>query len=419
MITADSHRKVLFVDDDKGFLETMRRLMGALSHGNWEVFTAETTAQAFAALQDICPQLVVIDVQMPVMDGLQLLTLLNRRHPNLPKVILTGYPATEAYRAACLGKGAELFLEKPKTSAGHESLFATLNELIKWQPEEGFRGVLRRVGLQDVLQMECLSRNSSVLEVKTPGSYGHIFIREGQIVHALLGALKGEPAFNQMLAFRGGEFVLKPFTEPTEQTLEGSWEFLLMEAARVRDEMGETLAGVATATADEGPPRADPGIIAGLSDSALPGPLGTESQPEDMAPTAERASEVASAPGDTAAVVSVSAPGEAPEPTMTQLAPSAAEAPPRRRRIEEVLICSAQGDVLYEWQCRNSDLWINFFEFLSQKSRRLAQGLVLGEFDRIEVCGTGTRLVALVTPQRGVLVRARQELTPPSAEAAG
>jgi CheY-like chemotaxis protein len=416
MTTAESHRKVLFVDDDKGFLETMRRLMGALSHGNWQVFIAETTAQAFAALQEIPPHLVVIDAQMPVMDGLQFLTLLNRRHPNLLKVILTGCPATEAYRAACLSKGAELFLEKPKTSAAHETLFATLNELIKWPPEEGFRGVLRRVGLQDVLQMECLSRNSSVLEVKTQGPNGRIFIRDGQIVHALLGTVKGEPAFNQMLAFRGGEFLLKPFAEPTEQTLEGSWEFLLMEAARLRDEMGESLGEVAPGTVDEGAPHAGQSIIADLLDPGLPGRLGTRAQPEYAAPTAERASEAASAHGDTAGVVSVWAPGEPPAPAIP---PATLEDQPRRRRIEEVLICSAQGDVLYEWQCRNSDLWINFFEFLSQKSRRLAQGLVLGEFDRIEVSGAGTRLVALVTPQRGVLVRGRQELTPPSAEAVG
>ena len=61
---------------------------------------------------------------------------------------------------------------------------ATLNELARHQPEEGFRGVLRRVSLPDVLQMECLSRSSTILEIATKELRGHIFIEQGQIVLA-------------------------------------------------------------------------------------------------------------------------------------------------------------------------------------------------------------------------------------------
>jgi len=418
MTTAESHRKVLFVDDDKGFLETMRRIMDTLSHGSWEIVTAETTAEAFATLHEHPVHLVVIDVQMPVMDGLQFLTLLNRRHPNLQKVILTGYEGTEAYRAACLSNGAELFLEKPKTSATHETLFATLNELIKWQPEEGFRGVLRRVGLQDVLQMECLSRNSSVLEVKTRRAEGRIFMREGQIVHALLGDRKGEAAFNQMLALRGGEFVLRPFTEPTEHTLEGSWEFLLMEAARMRDEMGEALEEIPEATGQEdGQPTGETAASDWVRRDSPDGPR-TLSGPEEALLAVQPPGKVSLAGAEPADVVPPYAVGEVEAPPPAEVSMPPPEVPSRRRVIEEVLVCSAQGEVLCEWQCRNSDLWVNFFEFLSQKSRRLAQGLVLGEFDRLEVAGLETRLVALVSPQRGVLVRSRLEAMHPTSEAA-
>jgi hypothetical protein len=90
-----------------------------------------------------------------------------------------------------------------------------------------------------------------------------------------------------------------------------------------------------------------------------------------------------------------------------QPAPRAAAAPPRPE-IAELLICSAQGDVLCEWQCRRPDLWIGLFEFISQKAQRLAHGLALGDFDRLELQTEEGRAVVIIGADRGVLVRTRQ-----------
>src|SRR5207249_11113525 len=162
-----------FVDDDLGFLEVVRNLMLRLSEGAWDVLTAPDAAHGLGLIHEHKIDLLVIDVRMPVMDGLQFLSLLHKNYPNLLKVALTGH-ATESYRAACLSNGAELFLEKPASREGWQSLYSTLKQLVRLQPEEGFRGVLRRVGLQDVLQMECLARSSSVLEISTGQSHGSI-----------------------------------------------------------------------------------------------------------------------------------------------------------------------------------------------------------------------------------------------------
>src|SRR5437016_4571571 len=174
---------VLFVDDDAGFLDVVQNLMQISSEGMWEVLTAQDASRALAQLRAREVDLMVIDVHMPVIDGLQFLGLLHRKYPDILKVVLTGH-ASEQYRAACLSNGAELFLEKPVSPEGWQSLFTALDELVKFQPEEGFRGVLRRVGLQDVLQMECLARSSSVLEISTEDAHGSVFVHDGQIITA-------------------------------------------------------------------------------------------------------------------------------------------------------------------------------------------------------------------------------------------
>ena len=361
---------VLFVDDDLGFLEVVRNLMLELSEGTWEILVAPDAAHGLGLIHEQKIDLLVIDVRMPIMDGLQFLALLHRNYPSLLKVALTGN-ATESYRAACLGNGAELFLEKPVSQAGWKKLYSTLKELVRLQPEEGFRGVLRRVGLQDVLQMECLARSSSVLEISTSHAKGSVFIQDGQIVHAQAGELAGEEAFNHLLALAGGNFNLKPFSEPPARTISSSWEFLLMEAARVRDEAKETSRNPSAVGAGESM------MVSGGTEEII------------------RRAQVAAH-----AIGGVGEAGSVPGPS---IAPASREA--LRPRIDEVLICSTQGDVLYEWQCPDANARIRFLQFLSQKSWQLRQGLPIGHFQRLEAEGPGDRIVTHIDSDCALYVR--------------
>jgi len=186
-------------------------------------------------LKDKPVDLAVVDIGMPMLDGLQLLGLITRRYPGLKTVVMTG-KSTEAKRADALANGADLFLEKPLTAEGMKSTFNILNDLVSWAHMEGFTGALRHVGLQEVIQMECNARHSSILEVRNAELRGQIFIEAGAIMHAAVGSLTGEQAFYRLMSLRGGEFQLKPFKAPPQRTIESRWEFLLMDAARASDE---------------------------------------------------------------------------------------------------------------------------------------------------------------------------------------
>lgn len=359
-----NRRRILFVDDSAEFLASIRDLMLHLSEGTWDVLTAEGAGPALGLLQQQAVDLIVVDIEMPVVDGIQFLQLLQRKYPNTPRTALTSH-ATEARRAACLSAGAEFCLEKPVKPEEQRQLYATLNELAHPQAEEGFRGVLRRVGLTDVIQMECLARNSSVLEVTATSARGEIYIKTGSIIHAWCGPLRGEEAFDHLLGLGGGQFMLRPFIAPAEQTIRGSWEFLLMEAARKRDEARQAA-------------------------------LALESPPVEPAPAAAAPEEDLAVPEMTSYL-----------PTeKEQVQPVIARAP--ATRIEEVVLCSAQGDVLYEWQSSSSDARVGFMEFLSQKAWQLGMTLPLGDFERIEIQGHGSRVVTQIQADRGLFVRSSQ-----------
>jgi CheY-like chemotaxis protein len=344
--------------------------MGHWSEGEWQIFTAQNAGKALIVLQEHAIDLAVVDVQMPVVDGIQFLALLSRKYPSVQKVTLSAY-GDDASRAACLSHGAELFFEKPRDPADLEVIFSTLRELARQKSStSGFRGVLRRVSLQDVIQMECLNRNSSILEVVATTWRGEIYIKDGAIIHAEAGDRNGEAALNKILALKGGEFNLRPYAEPPRITIDGSWEFLLMEAARARDEAAGQ------------PPEETPEIQAVAPMPRPAPPVKAPAVPDYKMP----------------------APPAAAQSAQTQDDPSAASNRPVR--VDEMLVCSPKGEVLYEWQCANTGDRVSFLEFLSRKSAQLGEGLNLGTFDRLEMEGQSTRVIAQLKKDRGIFVSA-------------
>jgi CheY-like chemotaxis protein len=226
---------VLLVDDSMAFLETASELFRAMSHDAWEILTAPAADEALAVLQERRIDLVVLDIVMPMLDGGQLLTVIHRRYPAVRKVVLTGN-LTESNRTACLAAGAELVLEKPTAKDGFKGVFNLLHDLVAWSQREGFSGTLRHVGLVDVIQLQCIGRKSCILEVRDAETHGEIYIETGAIIHAATGSLVGDQAFYKLLSLGKGEFHLAAFRPPAEQTVQGAWEYLLMEASRQRDE---------------------------------------------------------------------------------------------------------------------------------------------------------------------------------------
>ena len=328
------------MDDEINFLETLRALFTSWSKNSWQIECASSADQALEILKTRPFELIVVDVNMPVLDGEQFLRILARRYPDLKKAAITGH-ATEERRSACLASGAELFIEKPRSAEGLKSVFTMLDELVTWKQQTGFQGMLRRVGLQDVIQMECLGRNSSLLEVQDRQLTGRIYIEDGRIIHAVAGEATGEPAFQQLLSLAGGAFQLQPFEAPPQRTIEGQWEFLLMEAARVRDE-SSTQTPATEPVAEPGPPPAF----------------------------------------------------EAPAP-----------APDFSLHVAETLICSGQGTLLYQWQCSDVRARVALMVEIAQQAARVGRLLSLGKFDRLEIQLPASRAVAQVKPDRMVFVQ--------------
>lgn len=102
---------ILIVDDDIGILELLTRRLKDL---NFHVFKAISVKEAVFILKDTPVDLLITDIQMPEVDGVQLLKFANEHYPNMPKLVVTGYPSVDG-ALEVVKSGAMDYLTKPFT----------------------------------------------------------------------------------------------------------------------------------------------------------------------------------------------------------------------------------------------------------------------------------------------------------------
>jgi len=102
-------RRVLVVDDDEVF---RTRLCRALAQRNWEATAAANGSQAIAMARESMPDLVLVDLRMPGMDGLSVVEVLRTANTSMRIIVLTGYGSIPTTISA-MKRGADYYLSKP------------------------------------------------------------------------------------------------------------------------------------------------------------------------------------------------------------------------------------------------------------------------------------------------------------------
>ena len=98
------------------------------------------------------------------------------------------------------------------------------------------QGSLSELPLPDVIQLVSVSGKTGAFEIQGEFEAGRIFLRDGQIVDAMVGRLRGDSAVYEMAIWSQGSFVFRPDEETEQVTIHISNANLMMEAARRLDE---------------------------------------------------------------------------------------------------------------------------------------------------------------------------------------
>ena len=249
-----NRHKILLLDDDPDLLELYRDILSQLpSHP--DIFTATTGPRGIAMLEAESYTLLVCDLNMPKMDGLQVLSIVRRKFPDLRTIVLTSV-MDEQFRSRVYGLGVDLFWQKPGTGEEIKQFIECIESLLGRDRQSGFRGVQSK-SLVDIIQLECLSQNSTVLKIINGPLSGRIWVQNGEVIDALTDGLVGEDAFRRLLSWKAGNFESLPAEPNRTRTIFNSYQGLLLETAQAQDEAhSRKEGGTTTMRADADSPLA-------------------------------------------------------------------------------------------------------------------------------------------------------------------
>jgi HD-like signal output (HDOD) protein len=122
-------RRVLFVDDEPYVLEALQRMLHNMRH-EWDMRFAGSGAQALKMMAELPAEVVVSDMRMPQINGVQLLNEVVRLYPKTVRLILSGFADTEMIMQ-CVN-GTHQFLAKPCDSEVLTGVIRRALELDAW-----------------------------------------------------------------------------------------------------------------------------------------------------------------------------------------------------------------------------------------------------------------------------------------------
>jgi CheY-like chemotaxis protein len=229
-MAAKTARKVLVVDDEETLTWSMTKTL-AKDTGHYEIIIANTGVDALKILEKGPIDVVVTDIRMPDINGLDLLSTVREKYPSTKVIIMTAYGSPEVHKEAAR-RGSYFYLEKPFEISDIRTLILKALE----EKRGGFVGQVVDLQLVDIIQMACLGRFTMSLTITRGDEAGLIYFQNGEIAHAEVGDVEGKEALYTILDWHEGRFNSQMGIIPPKETITDRWEHLLLDGMRRKDE---------------------------------------------------------------------------------------------------------------------------------------------------------------------------------------
>ena len=183
--------RILVVDDELGPRESLRMLLKPA----YQITTADSGRAALNMLAQVRPDVVILDIKMPEMDGLEVLRRVKRADPSIEVVMITAYASLETVKLA-LTHGAFEYLIKPFSRQDLEDVVR--RALVRRQADLGARSEVAHL----VEEMRRLSAKTRELEEVARREVTEQSLRVTQlsIVREISRAIVGHLAMEDVMA---------------------------------------------------------------------------------------------------------------------------------------------------------------------------------------------------------------------------
>jgi twitching motility two-component system response regulator PilG len=223
---------ILLVDDDTDFLRCVENFINVYVE-QIDVLTASDGREALQILREKRVDLLVTDISMPKMDGIELLNHLRLIHQNIPAIVMTGFNTPENYkRLAEIGQ-FDVFEKTMKLKTLGEKILHIINRNSK--------DYVRGVTLENLLQMIHIEQKSCTLKVRSKDKVGYLYLKDGKLVNAKNSGIEGEEAAVKIISWVSAETEMQDYCQ-TETKIQTSLMHILLKATQFKDENATSLA---------------------------------------------------------------------------------------------------------------------------------------------------------------------------------
>lgn len=222
-------KRVLIVDDEEDLTWSIAKHLKKDSN-KYELFTVNSGKEALEILSQVPVDLVLSDIRMPEISGMDLLLEIREKYPSTKVIIMTAYGSSEIQNEAN-ERGCFKYIEKPFEMQDLRNLV-----LDGVQDKKGFEGRVSDFQISDLIQMTCLGRLTNALYIEKDRHKGAIYIEDGNIIHCEMDDMEGENAFYEIMSWEGGSFSVEKGEKTDKETIMKGWQGLLIESLRLADE---------------------------------------------------------------------------------------------------------------------------------------------------------------------------------------
>lgn len=227
--------RVLVVDDDPIFDGLV--VDHLTEDDEYHVVSARSGEQALKILEQSSVDVLITDIKMPNKDGFELISHVRQEFPQISVIVVSGF-GRPPWLDEAASTGSLQFLDKPVN-------FARLKKLLRkaaydavavpGSPQSSqekadvsmLRGQVAQFPVLDMIQICCIAERTGSVTLLRGARVGHIYLEDGEIVHAETDRQKGKDAFFEMCEWDDADFSFQNGVMAPSRTIRLNWESLV------------------------------------------------------------------------------------------------------------------------------------------------------------------------------------------------
>ncbi len=220
-------KKILIVDDEPFIIKLVTRVLTTYVK-EITLFTAENGEEAISILGTELIDLVITDLQMPVMDGFQLIAYIMQNFHSLPIIVLTSYDP-EKFEGR-LNFGVLRVIQKNNLD------FKNFSEEVSRSLTTVTKGHIEGVSLFSFLQLLQIDKRTCTLTIKSSGRRGFLYFSSGEMISAICEGIESIYSAYEILTWENAKIEIDNVCRKKINIIKTSLDEVLMDAFKIKDD---------------------------------------------------------------------------------------------------------------------------------------------------------------------------------------